>query len=69
MHKAIKPCTRVGSRIELLPLALVVTCAGLFLTFWGPRVKSNMEVPSTVYVHYIYNYKHKLLNIQWKKLL
>jgi hypothetical protein len=43
--------------------------SGPFLTFWGPRAKSNMEAPSTMYIHYIYNYKHKLLNIQWKKLL
>jgi hypothetical protein len=42
---------------------------GPFLTFWGSRAKSNMEAPSTMYIHYIYNYKHKLLNIQWKKLI
>jgi hypothetical protein len=46
---------------------LRVEQTGPFLTFWGPRAKSNMEAPSTMYIHYIYNYKHKLLNIQWKK--
>jgi hypothetical protein len=42
---------------------------GPFLTFWEPGAKYNMEAPSTMYIYYIYSYKHKLLNIQWKKLL
>jgi hypothetical protein len=32
--------------------------------FLGSGAKSYMEAPSTMYIHYIYNYKHKLLNIQ-----